>query len=224
MEFPKIVPSSFLISRIFYIFCIQSIGKKLTCSFPRIFPYFKQNYCLGLKFNSALIRNAWLTHFFSEVWGWRWATYWIGSLPRSKWESWWSVSMPLVKRQFCTSSSSVKSSLPSLQSVRRSWWLSNKVTLRLQRRNRRVQKHLLHRLGRRWTRQDPTSLETLLPKYSGKTTTSWSALTNFKGLIFVVDSSDRERIQESHDELHKMVFNYLKGLTIYNLLSSTKMN
>ena len=27
----------------------------------------------------------------------------------------------------------------------------------------------------------------------------------FQGLIFVVDSSDRERIQESHDELHKMV-------------------
>ena len=28
---------------------------------------------------------------------------------------------------------------------------------------------------------------------------------NTQGLIFVVDSSDRERIQESHDELHKMV-------------------
>merc|ERR1711977_761697 len=28
---------------------------------------------------------------------------------------------------------------------------------------------------------------------------------NTQGLIFVVDSSDRERIQESHDELHKML-------------------
>ena len=28
---------------------------------------------------------------------------------------------------------------------------------------------------------------------------------NTQGLIFVVDSSDRERIHESHDELHKMV-------------------
>ena len=31
---------------------------------------------------------------------------------------------------------------------------------------------------------------------------------NTQGLIFVVDSSDRERIQESHDELHKMVRNW----------------
>merc|ERR1711892_1372222 len=28
---------------------------------------------------------------------------------------------------------------------------------------------------------------------------------NTQGVIFVVDSSDRERIQESHDELHKML-------------------
>merc|ERR1712131_16147 len=28
---------------------------------------------------------------------------------------------------------------------------------------------------------------------------------NTQGLIFVVDSNDRERIQESHDELHKML-------------------
>merc|ERR1712130_495163 len=28
---------------------------------------------------------------------------------------------------------------------------------------------------------------------------------NTQGVIFVVDSSDRERIQESHDELHRML-------------------
>jgi len=50
------------------------------------------------------------------------------------------------------------------------------------------------------------------------------ALINFKGLIFVVDSSDRERIQESHDELHKMVRDRYKASIINHLSSSTKMN
>ena len=31
---------------------------------------------------------------------------------------------------------------------------------------------------------------------------------NTQGLIFVVDSNDRERIQEAQDELQKMVSNY----------------
>ena len=70
-------------------------------------------------------------------------------------------------------------------------------------------------MGRRWTRQNPSIVETLLSKYSGMRLEGLSANQRarfersnkilFQGLIFVVDSSDRERIQESHDELHKMV-------------------
>ena len=44
---------------------------------------------------------------------------------------------------------------------------TNFYLFRFQRRNRRIQKHFLHRLGRRRTGQDPTSLETLLPEHAG---------------------------------------------------------
>jgi len=52
-------------------------------------------------------------------------------------------------------------------------------------------------------------VETLLSKYSG-IISSWSCFDYFKagiiqGLIFVVDSNDRERIGEAKDELSKMV-------------------
>ena len=38
---------------------------------------------------------------------------------------------------------------------------------RLQRRDRRVQEHSVHHVGRRWAGQDPTPLETLLPEHPG---------------------------------------------------------
>lgn len=38
---------------------------------------------------------------------------------------------------------------------------------RIQRRDRRVQEHPVHRVGCRWAGQDPTSLETLLPEHPG---------------------------------------------------------
>lgn len=39
--------------------------------------------------------------------------------------------------------------------------------VRFQRRDRRVQEHPVHRVGCRWTGQDPTSVETLLPEHPG---------------------------------------------------------
>lgn len=76
-----------------------------------------------------------------------------------------SVLMPLVRPPFCTSSSLVRSSPPSLQSV--SWLalcppgnLQHSIP-RFQRRDRRVQEHLIHRVGCRWPGQDPPSLEAL---------------------------------------------------------------
>lgn len=40
-------------------------------------------------------------------------------------------------------------------------------SFRFQRRNRRVQEHQFHSVGRRRSGQDPTLVETLFPEYSG---------------------------------------------------------
>merc|ERR1712216_734969 len=58
-------------------------------------------------------------------------------------------------------------------------------------RDRRVQEHLLHRVGRRRPGQDPPALA---PYYQ-----------NTQGVIFVVDSNDRDRVGEARDELHRML-------------------
>lgn len=41
------------------------------------------------------------------------------------------------------------------------------VDSRFQRRDRRIQEHSVHRVGCRWSGQDPSPLETLLPEHSG---------------------------------------------------------
>ena len=54
-------------------------------------------------------------------------------------------------------------------------------------------------MGCRWTRQDQTALASLFPKHSR------FYLTYLIGIIFVVDSNDRERIPEAREELQRML-------------------
>ena len=70
---------------------------------------------------------------------------------------------------------------------------------------------MLHCVGRWRPGQDPASLASLLP---GRLTLRlrtcqkmlhFPSLQNTQGLIFVVDSNDRERISEAQEELQKMV-------------------
>lgn len=65
-------------------------------------------------------------------------------------------------------------------------------------------------MGCRRSRQDPASLETLLLGYELKIRMrSWhgSCLSypGTQGLIFVIDSSDRSRIEEARQELHRII-------------------
>ena len=54
-----------------------------------------------------------------------------------------------------------------------------------------LQERQIQRLGRRWTRQDQTAMATLL--------------SGTQGLIFVIDSNDRARIDEARQELHRII-------------------
>lgn len=96
---------------------------------------------------------------------------------------------------------------------------------RLQRRNSDLQEHQIQRLGRRRTRQDPSSLEALLFRYATpirKTHSIPSETSRFgphdiykststnnppgtQGLIFVIDSNDRDRIEEARSELTRII-------------------
>lgn len=68
-------------------------------------------------------------------------------------------------------------------------------------------------MGRWWPRQDPTTVEALLPEHTGLLKVLKSVLIGpnvflkllLKGLIFVVDSNDRERIGEAREELMRML-------------------
>ena len=95
---------------------------------------------------------------------------------------------------------------------------------RVQRGDGGVQEHQLHCVGRGWARQDPPPLETLFSKHTG-----WAELIRgqhqprwcqtlylfrkylsvcvfaVSGLIFVVDSNDRERVNEAREELMRML-------------------
>ena len=81
-------------------------------------------------------------------------------------------------------------------------------------------------MGCWWSRQNPTSLETLLCQYAGTRIIllvdhyyTLSSLFLVQGLIFVVDSNDRERAKEAKDELDRMVSYYIIP---YDLISSNK--
>lgn len=74
------------------------------------------------------------------------------------------------------------------------------LTARFQRRDGGVQEHLVYRVGCWWSRQDPPSLA---PLYVVNMLTS--DFQNTQGIIFVVDSNDRERIPEAREELQRML-------------------
>ena len=100
---------------------------------------------------------------------------------------------------------------------------------RFQRRDRRVQEHLVHRVGCRWPgqgtpraapRQGPPASPPLLVARATRERQNLSPpslplfqirplwrhyFQNTQGLIFVVDSNDRDRISEARDELHRML-------------------
>jgi hypothetical protein len=82
---------------------------------------------------------------------------------------------------------------------------------RIQRRNSGIQKHQLHGVGCGWSGQDSTSLAALLPKHTGIISEVKAPrqlltyLSTLQGLIFVVDSNDRERIGEAREELMRML-------------------
>ena len=87
---------------------------------------------------------------------------------------------------------------------------------RFQCRDSRVQEHQFHSVGRRWTGQNQTALASLLPEYAGYLQISFGMLYMdefltvgfgcfLEGLIFVVDSNDRERVGEAREELNRML-------------------
>lgn len=53
------------------------------------------------------------------------------------------------------------------------WGILMVDLFRLQRRDRRVQEHLLHRVGCRWTGQNSSSMAPLLPEHSGNYFRGW---------------------------------------------------
>ena len=86
---------------------------------------------------------------------------------------------------------------------------TNFLFFRFQRRDCLVQEHLIHSLGCWRSGQNPSSLETL---YVLSLRPLWQAfLNNFadyqntQGIIFVVDSNDRERVSEAREELQRML-------------------
>ena len=72
-------------------------------------------------------------------------------------------------------------------------------SFRIQRRDCWIQEHLIHRLGCRWSRQDPSIVAPLLPKHP-RFARLHSCHQHCLGLIFVVDSNDRERVNEAREE------------------------
>ena len=59
------------------------------------------------------------------------------------------------------------------------------VLCRFQRGDCRVQKHFIHSVGRRWSGQDPTSVEALLPEHPGYVSID---LVHFIQLLFITRS------------------------------------
>lgn len=82
---------------------------------------------------------------------------------------------------------------------------------RLQRRDCRVQEHLLYRLGRRRSGQDQAIVATLCvpgscsPGLGPLLTIAPIDFQNTQGIIFVIDSNDRERVSEAREELQRML-------------------
>ena len=90
---------------------------------------------------------------------------------------------------------------------------------RIQRRDSHIQECQVQCLGRRWTGQDPTSLAPLLFGYVFRRVrargnghhkaphrlTMVPRVSGTQGLIFVIDSNDRGRIDEARQELHRII-------------------
>ena len=92
------------------------------------------------------------------------------------------------------------------------------INSRIQRRDRRVQEHFFHRMGRWWSGQDQAFVATLYvsrsmqafrpfalcPGYRADINYSNHSLLadfqNTQGIIFVVDSNDRDRVAEAREE------------------------
>lgn len=74
--------------------------------------------------------------------------------------------------------------------------------IRIQCRNGRIQKHFIHSLGRGWSGQDSSSLASLCVLFFSLNSLDFQ---NTQGIIFVVDSNDRERVGEARDELQRML-------------------
>ena len=79
---------------------------------------------------------------------------------------------------------------------------------RLQRRDRHVQECQVQRVGRGWAGQDPAVVETLLLGCAIRMRARARAdreRTGTQGLIFVIDSNDRTRMDEARQELHRII-------------------
>ena len=83
-------------------------------------------------------------------------------------------------------------------------------------RDSRVQEHLVHRVGCRWPGQGKRGegawkmsnkiMSSLECPSMGQIRPLWRHyFQNTQGLIFVVDSNDRDRVGEARDELHRML-------------------
>lgn len=99
------------------------------------------------------------------------------------------------------------------------------VTLRIQCGDCRVQEYQLHSLGCGWSGQG-TALTYLNDRRDARDHDSTPAsvqirplwrhyFQNTQGLIFVVDSNDRDRVGEARDELHRML-NEVCRLGLFN--------
>lgn len=87
-------------------------------------------------------------------------------------------------------------------------YLSHKC--RIQRGNGCVQENPVYRVGRRGSTKDSSSLAVLYDIHYvvvRMVSHQYPDFNNAEGIIFVVDSSDRDRISEAKEELHMLMNN-----------------